>query len=356
RFRVQAIPDRKPKARIVEPGRITEEVSPNAKVTIRVTLEDDYGLRRAVLEGGFFPAQKDEKVAQSRALPGFDPLPAGELTEIPAGSEHLGTRECEVSILLDVSTLQTDSGEKPGPGSRFEYYVLAEDFGRTDNEGIGNIGESQVHLLEIVDEDTIRRSITSELMAVRDSLRQLMERQSAVRRSLDGLRETARLRGSLVKDDSRDIARNRQDQSRLRSSLERQAKEVENVLRRVETNAVGDEAWKRWIQGIGADISKLTTENSPAVEAQLTEIRKQLGTEGKADVALALEVSNGQREIERSLRRLVLDLEEYGDRSAVVELLRDVIRRQEAIRDGTLRFVTGSDEDAETPDPKKESR
>src|SRR5690606_33738067 len=64
-FRIQAMEDRKPSVRIIAPERVSEQVSPRARVRIAVEVEDDYGIRGGVLEGRYFAPGSDAPVPQS---------------------------------------------------------------------------------------------------------------------------------------------------------------------------------------------------------------------------------------------------------------------------------------------------
>src|SRR5690606_26298443 len=186
--RTQAREDRKPSVRIIAPGRGSEQVSPRARVRIAVEVEDDYGIRGGVLEGRYFAPGSDAPVPQSLPLEGL--VAAGVLS--PRDALREGTSE----FWLDVASLSTGSALPPEPGGRFAFFALAEDFGITDQKHpdgrtMGNIGESQVRLLEIVDERTLERLLIDRLMLVRDQLRQILSRQRALRMNLGEIEDAA---------------------------------------------------------------------------------------------------------------------------------------------------------------------
>ncbi|MCZ6794675.1 MAG: hypothetical protein O7J95_13790 [Planctomycetota bacterium] len=328
-FRMQAIPDRKPDVRIVEPERMTEEVSPEAKVAIRVVLEDDYGIRRAVLEGRYYAPDQDVPVEQSFALAIEAADPSQALAEPPP-----------VEFSLDIPQLKTESEKKPEIGARFEFWVLAEDFGETgktgeDGQPVGNVGSSQVYRLHIVGPEHLQRLLTDQLMIVRDQLSQLLARQQAVRKNLESFEDRVLLAGRIAKHDAIELSRHRRDQGKIGEGLERQAKEVERVLAKMNSNAVGDERWKKWVSDIRDDIDQLARRQSSEVEEKIETLRRE-AQESPQQAGQVTPIIGGQRRLERALRTLVMRLEEFGDKRALLELLREALKRQIDLRDATL--------------------
>ncbi|MBN1442877.1 MAG: hypothetical protein JXA90_09215, partial [Planctomycetes bacterium] len=194
-------------------------------------------------------------------------------------------------------------------------------------------GESQVHLLEIVEPDLLERILTDQLMVVRDSLRQLLSRQQAVRKEVEDLRD--RKSGQdLTREEAVDLSRLRRDQSKIGEGIVRQVSEVDRVLERMEINSVGKIAWKQWVQRIRAEMSALSSGEARAAETQLEDLRRAI-QEGPESPARLDAVSEAQRRVERGLRSLVLRLEEFGDRSAILQLLREVRDRQKELMDQT---------------------
>lgn len=328
KFRVQAIPDRKPQVRIVEPQRITEDVSVDALVPVKVVLNDDYGIRNGVLQGVYFPPMSDNGVPQSISIPGV--LAA---TPREAKAEH------EAELILKVAELETAAGTSPESGGRFEFFATGEDFGATgrtrdDGSPVGNIGESQVHRLQIVDKAQLERSLTDEIMIVRDQLRELLNRQMAVRKDLESFQREALLAGSIETKDAHKLSPHQHEQRRITEGLQRQVRELERVLAKMEANAVGDKEWKSWIKGIADEIADVADRKSTAVEKSLQDLRRDARTSPQENKRL-LPILTSQRQIERDLRALVIKLSDFGERSALIQLLRDLRQRQAELRDQT---------------------
>jgi hypothetical protein len=362
-FRIQAIEDRKPKVRIVEPSRAREEVSALARIPIRVEIEDDYGVRRAVIEGRYIAPGSDQAVPRSFDLPGFEDSESRRPQDAP--------KKSDVTLMLDVGVLGPGGGP-PEAGGRFEFYALAEDFGVSselgspiDGDGApgsaasdttrrrsGNVGESQVHVIEFVDPDSLKRRITDDLMLVRDQLRQLDTRQEALRKNVQELQSSASLAGRLGPDDAAKLSRQRQDQGRITEGLDRQVAEVERVLVRLETNLIQDPKLERWVTRIRDQVSELARSKSPEVEKAIEELRQRSATENTPATEIA-PIAEMQRRIERDLDRLVLLLEEFGDRNALIQQLRELRRRQEQVRDATRLRVEGAPGDVDKEESKE---
>lgn len=335
RFRIQCVPDRKPDVRIVEPDRITEEVSPRARVKVVVSLRDDHGIRRAAIEGAYFGLAEGERVPQSFAL-----------AEAGADRPSEARSEQTVEHVIDVSLLATGGASPPVPGARFEFWALAEDFGRGEGTS-GQIGESQVYLLEIVDEEQLERLLTDQLMVVRDQLRQIEARQRAVRESLEEVGERVALAGSIGRQEAPELSRHRRDQGRVAESLTRQTAEFDRILARMEANAIGDERWRTWVAGIREDLERSALRPAASVESAIDELRRE-ALETAQEPGRIRTIAARQRRVERELRSLVMRLDEFGDRSALLQLLKDARRRQDEIREKTRGLLDGRS-DQESP-------
>ncbi|HLU49590.1 MAG TPA: hypothetical protein VK116_15940, partial [Planctomycetota bacterium] len=341
------IEDRKPSVRIIAPERVSEQVSPRARVRIAVEVEDDYGIRGGVLEGRYFAPGSDAPVPQSLPLEGL--VAAGVLS--PRDALREGTSE----FWLDVASLSTGSALPPEPGGRFEFFALAEDFGITDQKHpdgrtMGNIGESQVRLLEIVDERTLERLLIDRLMLVRDQLRQILSRQRALRMNLGEIEDAARLAQGIDPDEGAKLSRQRQDQERISGALARQADEIGHILARMRENVVGDERHQNKFGRIGSNLRSLADVESPRIAEAIESIRRD-ALDGGAEATLISGVTRRQRQLERDLEALIRELEDHGSIDSVIQTLRSAMDRLEMINQAARRQVEGGSEE---PEPSRE--
>ena len=343
RFRIEALPDRKPQVKILEPERLTEEVSPDASVRIRVAANDDYGIQKGSVEGALFAPGSETALPKSVNLARFSADTAGKTSTGNAGgaedgdpgAEKDGSKgDIEDEVVLLISSLTSAQGIAPGAGSRFQYYALAADFA-------GNVGESQVHFLQVVDKEDLQRILSDQLMVVRDQLREILRRQRSARLDLEELQEKLGLRDKISADEGQKLFRHEQDQERITQALEREASELNHILLRTAANKLGDDQWKNWVTGVRDDVGELSRQKSPEVSKTLEELRKASAKSPQDSSRLAV-AANLQKVLEREIEAIVLRLSEFGDMNALIQMLRDIRSRQEKIRDKTRSRVQGS--------------
>lgn len=317
-FRVEAVADRDPLVRIVVPDRVTEKVSPEATVRIRVAANDDYGILQGAVHGLYFetPGAKGQIRSYGLPLPKTDET-AAELQ-----------REVEEEILLRIGELPASEGATlPPAGASFQYKALATDHG-------GNTGESRMHFLEVVDKTDLLRDLGDRLMVVRDQLREARQRQESARQDLAELATELFPAGEISQDDARKLVRHQQNQRGITRAVERGAEDLERVLERSLLNKVGDDKWRGWVAGIQRDLEGLASEESKDAEESLGALRKDALETPQALDRLGL-IEGQQRQVERELDHLVLRLTEFGDMNALIQMLREVRRRQEELREDT---------------------
>lgn len=344
RFRIEAIRDQKPRVKILEPRRLTERVSPDATVIVRVTASDDYGLNKGVLEGLYFPPAREafrneeetSGVSQSRPFPrlgtGSQPVPR------PAddGGRVIrdGGQTIEDSLTLDIVNLETGGTGPPRVGGRFQFYALAMDFA-------DRVGESEIHSLEVVDKEELLRILTDRLMIVRDQLRDALRRQKSARKDLEAFQASVALKEKLSATEGSKLFRHRQAQGRVTQALERQTGALDNILSSTARNKLGEEKWKQWVTGIRDDVLALAQRKSPSVEEAVEELQKGTASEPRDVTSLSV-VTSQQRDIEREIDAIVMRLTEFGDKNAVIQMLRQVRRRQVDLREETRTRATNS--------------
>lgn len=326
RFRVEALVDQKPIVKIEEPDRVTEEVSPEASVKVRITASDDYRVKKAVLEGIYFSPGKETGVSQSLEFAriaelGAGPPPLAGDVAGPAGGAGAGGRKAvEDEQTLRIASLQTGDGGPPAPGGRFQYFALATDFA-------GHVGESQVHFLQVVEKDDLLRILSDQLMIVRDQLREALRKQKSARKDLEDVLRQLALREKIPIQEAGKLFRHRQDQQRVSQALEREAADLERIVARSTRNRVGDEKWRSWVTGIREDVQELAGKKSLELEKTIEAVQKE-GSITPQDPSRLSAVAGGQKDIEKDLESIVMRLSEFGDMNAIVQMMRDLRRRQ----------------------------
>jgi len=332
RFRIEAVPDRKPAVRILEPQRLTEEVSADARVRIRVEASDDHGIEKGVIEGLYFAPESDAGRNQSIPLPGLAAAPGnpGDDPDAVDGRREK-TKTTQDSIVLEISKIDT-GGPPPAPGSRFQFMALASDQG-------GNIGESTTHQVHVVDKDDLVKALTDQLMLIRDQLREAGRRQKSARKDLDDLQRELGLK-ALSGPESQKLYRHRQNQERVSQALGRELEELERIISRTQANSIDDEQWLTWVQGVRDDVHELARRKSPEIEKGLDSLRAAASKEAQEAASLA-PFTGAQKDVEKELHDIDLRLTEFGDLSALLQGLREIRRRQLELRDDVRKRVEG---------------
>jgi hypothetical protein len=247
------------------------------------------------------------------------------LSGAPAHGPGEAREALEDEVTIDVSGLLTGGGP-PQPGGRFQFYAQARD--RAEQ-----VGESQIHFLEVVAKEDLLRILTDQLMIVKDQLNEALRLEISARKDLAAFHEQVSLEEKIPLEEAGKLFRHRHAQHRVTQVLERQTHELDRILARTERNRLGDQDWKQWVTGIRDDVRSLGEKESPAIETAIAALEKG-AAEGSRVTDLGV-VQNQQREIEREIQALVLRLTEFGDKNALIQMLREVRRRQATLREET---------------------
>ncbi len=335
RFRIQAVADRKPVVRIVEPQRLTEDVSPRAEVPILAVVKDDYAVKKIELSGSYFSAGESEP--ERNLVTMLDVSAAG-----PEGGESEPKLE---PYILKVGELGAGDGGAPSSGARFEFFVLAEDFGDAGG-GKGNIGLSQVYLLQVVDPEYLEDQYAREVMALRDIADRLRGRQESVRKDLEESQRQFLLGKKLGKDSAGRLSRHRQDQVRVSEGLLDLSGDLGHLLTKMKINKVGEQKWKDWLTGLEKELTEISKLKSDRIAGELDGLRSRV-QESDQDPASLGRIVGSQLEVERDLESIVVRMSEFGDLRGLIQLMREIKRRQEGLRDNTRNLLGGSEGEVE---------
>lgn len=306
RYRVQAVADRAPQVRIVEPFKANEEVSPQATVSIRARARDEYGMRSGRIKGLLSVEGAGDKAIE---------FPLAELA-----SE--GDAEKEAGVVLEIAALGAPAG------SRLQYQAEASDFG-------GNVGESDPYTIQVVSPSEVLRLLFSELLVIKSQIDALERQQESARKDLAAFTQELLLAGKLDAASSGKLTRHRQNQQRVTRGISKAASEMDRILRKMETNQVGNDKDKDWLSRVRDELGDLGDDRSKAIEETIAKLRDQAATAPQEPTELSPLVDK-QRQVETELHSLSLRLSEFGDLNAVLQQWRDILRRQLEIRDGVV--------------------
>ncbi|MCH7870442.1 MAG: hypothetical protein IID33_01955, partial [Planctomycetes bacterium] len=300
--------DRAPSVRMEMTG-VGDFVTPNARLSIDLKFEDNYGLATAELFG-----QRGDAQAQSTALDGFAPA----------------MREFEVSTQFDLSAAGA------GAGDRVRVWAAA-----SDSYPAGpNIGSSpQVELRVLSREDFLNEMARREY-ALRNEFERLLTGQRILRDSLERIARE-------LSDGQPAAPRISQ---RLATLARRQGQHARRCLViRTQFNQILAEMWtsrvagavvdRRITDGVMTPMGELAREAMPAAAAAVTELRSSVNAQQK-QTALTR-----QDDVLRAMRAILVNmLKSEGFREAV-ELLRQIIGEQGDLRSETLEALDRQIED-----------
>lgn len=352
KFRIEAIPDRKPTAEVVIPAGMTEEVTAEATVTLGVEAADDRGIKAGSIEGLVFPAltnegpdefDESEPEGQSRSIEltlsrieDDDRVAAGDSRTLPLARgtrryrimEYSGTMRQTVSSLLGME-------KPPKPGARFQFFAQVKDIGE-------NVGESDVVALRVVTPEELMQSLNNRIMVIRDRLEDLSEQQESTRSDLESFQRELQASGELAAKDAHKLYRHEREQERIRKGLEDETAAVARILERAVDNKVGDSSWREWVSGVRDGMVTLTRDKAQRVEDEIETLRKATA-EGPRQLDEVLRIVARQIDLQNDLEMLILQLSKFGDINALIQRWHDIRRRQVEIRDDTRNaFQKGS--------------
>jgi hypothetical protein len=171
-------------------------------------------------------------------------------------------------------------------------------------------------------------------MSLRDLTDRMRGRQESVRKDLEESQEKFLLGGKLDKGAAARLSRHRQDQVRVSEGLTELAANIGQLLGKMKMNKVGEEKWKDWLQGLREELDDIAEHKSDRIAEQLDELRSRAQESEQDPAALARSVAV-QLEVERDLDAIVVRMSEFGDLRGLIQLMREIKRRQEGLREDT---------------------
>jgi len=305
RYRVDAVPDAAPVARILQPGA-NEEVTARAQVAVEAAFSDDYGVVSARLSWEII--RDDGAQAKAGAIP-------------LAGFES-GARTAKAESAIDVGSL----GAVAGSGLR--YFAEAEDAGK-------NVGRSEVYRLTVVSPEDLYRLAQDLLVQVREELKETGRLQDRILSDGQELMRTTGRNPRLTEEDAGALVRARIDQRKVSDRLDRAGRTLERILDKLRSNRVGELDEIAWIQGIASEVRALGADRSPEIDRRLAAIRERIPSESVPPSELA-GVSALQKALRDEIRDIVERLEGWGDLATILRRIRDLISIEREVQQGTL--------------------
>ncbi len=325
RYRIAVISDQAPSVQTIEPGR-NRELSTNAELTLKVHIEDDYGIENARIV--FFPEGAEDALA--------DPL-----KEIPIPGIIAGSRSAEPIHTIEFSNWALE------PGIRLEYRVEATD-------AIGQIGRSRVWLLTFVSEDDLQRIFQETLILIRERLQETFEVERDTRRGLEDVLEQSQLAGGTLPEEARPSLRHaRLGQERVNTRLEEGVERFQELIDQVIQNRITEFDELPWVEDLRDRLDALTQEGAVQSLEALDALTRG-GEESQARSPQIEKAIESLRGTERKLQSIIDELEEWGDLQTVIRKLEDLLRSEreleQRVEDRVRESLGGTPDKEKDPD------
>lgn len=314
RYRISVIPDIAPSIDVVEPGR-NIEVTPRARLVMKVRGHDDYGISSCRLL--VYPEEGQEGESREFAIPLI-------------GN---GLREGETTLEIDVDSWGLESGQ------RLEYYAEAID-------GLGQIGISRKWLISVLSEEDLERITQDELSLLSERLEETWQVQRDVRRELEDALDGSRESGS--PPDAPSIRHSRLSQDRVNTRLEDGVERFQEIVDRLVQNRLTDVTELPWIEGLRDRLDELSRDEAAQALRGLEELTRE-ASNSNASEEMVEEAIARVRASERELDAIVTELREWGDLRTVIRKMEELLRSQKElearVEDKVRETLGGSDSD-----------
>lgn len=314
-FSVRAVPDRRPVVSIPMPGR-RKLATPQAKVPLRIEARDDYGLRDLVLLVQVQRSGEAESEPQTVALEGVT----------------AGARSLTVEHVLEIPDFRLR------PGDRIRYRAKAYDHNLDESK---NFKESRAYEVEVVRPEDLERILQDRIAGIRERLESARKEQLSARdESLAFVRELGPESTVLSEDHRRGLQRLGHAQRRVAGRLGDVKEELEEIRSERELNRLTEEGSLALVNELHEGVADLSDRASPLVSRALEEARGAPRLDERTRARLA-RVPDQQEEIAEAIAALVARIEKWGDFTEVLQEVRDLLRGEETIIDGTREAVKG---------------
>ena len=184
----------------------------------------------------------------------------------------------------------------------------------------------------LTSKDHIVKLLHDQLMVMKDQLHGVIRHQQSARRDVESFQDEAMLQEKIDKSHAGKLSSLRQNQSRVTRGMSHAVEEINRILGKMESNRVGEEKDKKWIEKMRDRIDELGKKESRGVEDSIQDLKRQ-SSESPQDPGALQPIRDRQRGIERELAKIADDLTEFGDINAILQRWRDILRREIEIRD-----------------------
>lgn len=332
-YNLRVADDRPPSIKIIKPAR-NNMMTPNAILPLQIEIEDEYGIKDAVLKFYKIRESEDSEV-QEESVEFIDK--EGKPLEVE------GKKEVAFSYDFSLEPLQAKIGDT------VIYYVESSDY---NDLGETQPGRSRRWKISIVTADELRRAYQDRLVRLKDRLKTIRRTQE---RSMDDVTDVSQkvaIASQLDKGLQRQLLNSELDQHKITRELEGSVDELSAIIDGSRANRLYSEPDYEMWSGLNVRLSDLSQRVSPAVAESIYKLRKerpQDGYEKEFDT-----IYKDQAGIVKELGDIIKELERIADLNEVIRGLREVLDMQEWVRDRTKEKIKkkGTDAEEESPENK----
>lgn len=314
-FSVVAQQDQKPIVNIPVPGR-RKVATPQGVVLLVVDAKDDYGLQSIELRlRPQRPGEAAPQAVQAVPLPGLEP----------------NARAAKLNWRLQLSDLRLQ------PGDVLHYLALASD---KNLDEAARTRESRSYEVQVVRPDDLERMLQDRITGLKERLEAAAKEEAEAKTAMSGFVSELGPKDLLTDDDKRRLARVDQDQRRITQRLEELKADVDDIRSERELNRLQDDAAMGLVQELQESLRQLAERDSPLISRELDDARQAPRVDDKLRARLA-RVPDRQQEVVEKLQSLAARIGKWGDFTEVLQEVRDLLRGEDKVIDGTKRAAQG---------------
>lgn len=308
-FSVRAVADRPPTVSIPEPGR-RKQVTPTAKVPLKIEASDDYGIR--TLDLRFKPSSPGEtspKPVQEVALQGFQD----------------GDKQVKLDYTIDMADLRLQ------PGDTLVYDVVAADHNIDEAR---QRKESRSYELAVVRPEDLERILQDRLTRLKEELQGGAREQSEARTVADAFVAELGPKEVLTDEDKRGLQRMGTQEKRVASHLAEIKRELTEIKTERALNRLEDDGASALLDELNAGVTELAEKSTPLIVRELEDARAAAFIDPGLRARMN-RVPDLMREVEESLMALAARIDKWGDFTEMIQDWRDLKRDQDRLIEGT---------------------
>ncbi len=320
RIHLTAIEDRPPSVTIIQPSAAVE-VTPQSRVSMRLAAADDLALSDLHL--------LSEPDAEGTAWP---PIPLQH--RLPAAAEaepdgHLAPYGIELQHELAVEDFDAQ------PGDVLTIVAVAADNYSAEGQGPHVVRSAPVRL-RVLSEAEYADRLQGELQMLGAGIRELLEKQDALRDEAESLRDTIGGGAELTDLDRQRLTSIATEENRLAARTETLSGRFARLLEQMEQNRTGDAELRGTAARIASELHELA-EGALRQAAQSADDAAE-SAQPAARAAAMEQLSLDQQAAVQTMERLLLELQRWGGFESVVRKTRELYDRQESATQETARL------------------